>query len=180
MATVDLKIEGVAELQEKLFSIAGAVAGQKALIAAARIAMRPVLEAARQNAPRDTGVLADSIYLASARPTANGSIVASAGLRVKKSAHYRSLVKGARKRHIKGLGKSSKQHLKRTSAHWRWHFVELGTSKMRARPFLRPALEANKDKVLDRLKTELRRQVNLAAKRKSRNAGSSLPPTGGE
>ena len=177
MATVDLKLEGVAELQEKLFAIAGAMAGRKQLIAAARIAMRPVLEAARQNAPRDTGILADSIYLASARPDTNGNIVASAGLRVKKSQGYRTLVKGAKKRHIRGLSPQSKKTLKKTSAHWRWHFVELGTSKMRARPFLRPALEANKDKVLDRLKTELRRQVNLATKRRAKSLGETLPPT---
>lgn len=174
---IELKISGLNELQEKLFSIAGAMAGRKQLLAAARIAMRPVLEAARQRAPRDTGVLADSIYLASARPDGNGNIVASAGLRIKKSAHYRGLVKGAKKRVLKQLNPQSKATLRKSSAHWRWHFVEMGTSKMRARPFLRPALEAHKDTVVSILTKELRRQVNLAAKRRARSMGPKLPPT---
>ena len=176
---MEIKLEGLAELQEKLLSLAGSVAGRKSLVGAARAAMVPVLEAARQNAPRDTGVLGDSIYIASARPDTSGNIVASAGLLVKKSSQYKSFIKGTKKRILGKLPKGAKRRLNRTSAHWRWHFVELGTSKMRARPFLRPALEANKDKVLQILVEQLRKRVNLAAKRRAKSAGPALPPTGG-
>lgn len=36
-----------------------------------------------------------------------------------------------------------------------WRFLELGTEKMRARPFLRPALEQNSQDVYDKLAAEL-------------------------
>lgn len=41
-----------------------------------------------------------------------------------------------------------------------WRFLEFGTSKMAARPFMRPALETNVDKATDAIVTELRRQLD--------------------
>lgn len=41
-----------------------------------------------------------------------------------------------------------------------WRFLEFGTSKMAARPFMRPALESNVDKATDAIVTELNRQLD--------------------
>jgi HK97 gp10 family phage protein len=41
-----------------------------------------------------------------------------------------------------------------------WRFLEFGTSKMAARPFMRPALESNVDKATDAIVTELKRQLD--------------------
>lgn len=44
-----------------------------------------------------------------------------------------------------------------------WRFVELGTQHMRARPFLRPALENNSQAVSDRLVSELNKALDEQA-----------------
>lgn len=40
------------------------------------------------------------------------------------------------------------------------HFLELGTSKQSASPFIRPAFDANKDKVVEILTGEIRKQID--------------------
>lgn len=40
------------------------------------------------------------------------------------------------------------------------HLLELGTSKMAARPFLRPAFDANKDKVVEILTGQIRKSID--------------------
>lgn len=45
-------------------------------------------------------------------------------------------------------------------------FVELGTSKMPARPWLRPAFEASKDEVLREIGAQLRERLERIAKRR--------------
>lgn len=43
---------------------------------------------------------------------------------------------------------------------WYWRLLELGTEKMRARPFLRPALENNSQSVADNLTRELSKALD--------------------
>lgn len=47
---------------------------------------------------------------------------------------------------------------------WYWRFVEFGTRKMRARPFLRPALEAKRREAVQAMKDKLSERVELEAK----------------
>ena len=61
-------------------------------------------------------------------------------------------------------------HLARRWGHWRWHFAEGGTSTKAARPFLRPALDANAAKVVGELKDELRKAIDRVLKRRAKNA----------
>lgn len=51
-------------------------------------------------------------------------------------------------------------------------FVELGTYKMPARPWLRPAFEASEDAMLRTLSDEMRRRIDKIAKRRA--AGKRL------
>ena len=46
------------------------------------------------------------------------------------------------------------------------HFVEFGTVKQAAQPYLRPAWEANKQKVLDDLSTNLWKEIEKSVARK--------------
>jgi len=50
------------------------------------------------------------------------------------------------------------------------HLVEFGTSKMAARPFLRPAWDANKERVLAAIGKELWASIEKAARRLARKA----------
>ncbi|CCD29896.1 Phage protein, HK97 gp10 family [Candidatus Glomeribacter gigasporarum BEG34] len=44
-----------------------------------------------------------------------------------------------------------------------WRFVEFGTVKMAARPFLRPAFETKKQQAADTIKAQLRKRIEQAA-----------------
>lgn len=46
-----------------------------------------------------------------------------------------------------------------------WRFVEFGTRKMAARPFLRPALEAKRYEAADAIKSRLAKRIELEAKK---------------
>lgn len=43
-----------------------------------------------------------------------------------------------------------------------WRFLEFGTEKMAARPFMRPALESNVERATDAIVAELKRQLDEA------------------
>lgn len=140
-----MKVEGLAALEAKLTEL-GAELGQKVLAAAARRAMRPVLEEAQRLAPKDTGALRDAIKLSSGKPN-GGETVAVAGLRIGRS-------KGAKDG---GLPAAA-----------RWHFAEFGTAQRAATPFLRPALDSQASRVVEELKTELAKGIKRALARKAR------------
>ena len=146
-----MKIEGLKDLHDQLEGL-GAVLAAKVLAVAARKAFAPVLEDARNRVPVDTGLLRDGIRIQVQRPKSGDSVV-RVGLRI-------AAVKGAKK-----LGRRT------ASPHWRWHFVELGTSKMSARPFLRPALDGNAGAVVNNLKAELAAGIRRALRRKARGSG---------
>lgn len=46
------------------------------------------------------------------------------------------------------------------SSVWYWRFLEFGTSKMQAQPFMRPALESKAEAATDAIVTELNRQLD--------------------
>lgn len=149
--------EGLKGLEEELVAL-GAKEGQKVLRAAARKAFAPVLEEARAKAPRDTGLLAENIVIVTQAPK-EGDGVVNVGLRIRKSKETRI------SKH--GTSKDGTQRMA-TSPHWRWHFVEGGTSKTAARPFLRPALDNNADKVVSNLRGELRKAIDRVLKKRKK------------
>lgn len=51
---------------------------------------------------------------------------------------------------------------------WYWRFVEFGTQKMRARPFLRPALEAKRREAGQAMKDRLSQRIEMEANKLSR------------
>jgi HK97 gp10 family phage protein len=50
---------------------------------------------------------------------------------------------------------------------WYWRFVEFGTRKMRARPFLRPALEAKRREAGQAMKDRLSERIEMEASKLS-------------
>jgi HK97 gp10 family phage protein len=50
---------------------------------------------------------------------------------------------------------------------WYWKFLEFGTAKMAARPFMRPAFEAKKKEALDRIKEYLAARIEKEAAKRS-------------
>lgn len=148
---ITLKMEGLEGVKEAIRELGPKLSG-RALRAAARKSFAPVLERARQLAPVDTGLLRESIVLESrvGKGGTSADAVVVVGLRIR-------AVRGAAK-----LGRKTK------SAHWRWHFPELGTAKQAARPFLRPALDENAQQVVDEFTRMARKQLEAALRKRAK------------
>jgi HK97 gp10 family phage protein len=149
--------EGLRALQDELVAL-GANEGRRTLQRAARKAFAPVLAAALAKAPVDSGLTKDNLRIATQKPQGGDSVVL-VGLKVAKSKEKRT------SKH--GKGKAPKQA---TSPHWRWHFIEGGTASQPARPFLRPALDANAEAVVADLRTQLRKEIDRVVRKRAKAA----------
>ena len=153
-----LSLRGLEGLRDQLAAVEAELAA-KALGAALREAFKPVLATAKALAPKWSGALADSLVIAATRPT-SGDLVVAAGIKIGSSKLSKQAAMAAA---VFGEGQSAELPPAR-----RWHWIELGTIKMAAHPFLRPALDANAQAVLDSLKELLRKKIEQALKRKGR------------
>jgi HK97 gp10 family phage protein len=143
-----LQVRGLDVLKARFATLKAETAAE-VVAQAARKAFEPVLAAARSGAPVDTGLLRDSLKLQVVRPKGGGAVV-QVGLKVTSGP-------GSQKPGRKALPPSR-----------RWHFVEFGTRKMAAHPFLRPALESNAQAVLDILRGELAKGIARAVRQGSK------------
>ena len=142
---VTFNVSGFDVLEAQLLEL-GAELALKTLAAAARKAFKPVLDAAIGRVPVKSGALRDSIKITVKKPK-EGDAVVVVGLKIGKAAEYKT-------------GELAPAR--------RWHFIELGTSKYAAHPFLRPALDGQAPEVLDSLKTEIAAAIERAVKRKAK------------
>jgi HK97 gp10 family phage protein len=135
---------GFKELENALLELPKAV-GKKVLREALKKAAQPVVWDAQRNVPVLTGELLGSIDI---RATLS-------------------------KRQRRGRAKAGDVEMF-IGPSWpkgaHGHLVEFGTSKMAARPFLRPAWDANKNGVLASIGRELWIAIDKAAKRLARKA----------
>ena len=82
--------------------------------------------------------------------------------------HIRELSSGGRQtfyvmvRHGKKYQKQGKRGTLSQDA-WYWRFLEFGTRKMAARPFLRPALESRRTQAVGAIKERLRQRIEIEA-----------------
>lgn len=141
-------LEGVAELTAKLTDLGVKVAA-KELRGSVKAALKVVLVKARASIPIGT----------EPHKTYRGQLVspgfAARSLAIKTSLNKRTGTVTAR------LGVSK-------DAYYALQFVELGTAKMPARPWLLPAFVSSEDAMLQGLAAEMRKRVErIAAKRAS-------------
>jgi len=154
VSSVQLKLEGFRELQEQLEKLKGLTA-RKVLASAAGAAMKPVLEGAREKVPVESGALRDSLRLAVRTQVEGAATAVEAGV-------------SARRGKVSGEIEIAEGLFEKLTMHWagwRWHFAELGTSRQRAHPFLRPAMDERKETVLAILKDRLTRGIQRALAR---------------
>lgn len=123
----------LAALEKRLNDVVDKVA-KKALRGAVRKGMNKVRKVARENAPKDTGLLDENFALMTR--TRMSEVIAKIGIRG-----------GAREN---------------DTTPFYFRFVELGTKDMQAKPFLRPALENNAQAVLDTVVEELKTALDKA------------------
>ena len=135
-----IRVEGLRELARRIAQFPRKIQ-RRALYSALHRGGVPIRDEARRLAPvlmipdarRRAGTLARAIRTMSRRP--HGRFAAAVGVGV------RRLSRAQMRKFKKGAGKSGAAN---PDDPFYWRFVEFGTSKMGARPFLRPAFESRK------------------------------------
>jgi len=122
-----------------------------------------VRNAARSQAPVRSGALRNNIALSRDRnPQRSGAAERyRVGVRGGAEIPYTDNKKNRR------AGRVGKTYTPDGSTYY-WRFIEFGTEKMSARPFLRPAFESSKEQALAEIVTELGRGIHKAAKKVAR------------
>jgi len=162
MTDIELKVDGLKELNRKLEQFT--VKTQKSMITSAlRAAAKPIQAAAKQNAQRtrhpSSGALSQSIGIKAKRLRGSAAVSSLwvAPIRTDKSAvsQYAGFYGGA-----------SVSSVNAGIRHG--HLVELGTKHSAARPWLRPALDQNKDRAVSIFKTTLAKRIDREVRKINR------------
>ncbi|WP_035060605.1 HK97-gp10 family putative phage morphogenesis protein [Andreprevotia chitinilytica] len=147
------KIHGLAELTAKLNSLSDK-AGKKAVQKALGAGAKPIVKEIRRRVPKDTGFLRKQINARKSR----SKLLVQIGVRLALKPVRGD--KGAYRIHQRAKI-SPAGRLQNANAFY-WYYLEFGTSKMAAQPFMQPGFDAKKDDALDAIVDSLRRDVNEA------------------
>ena len=159
---MQVKILGLEQLKKALNQLPIEIQ-QKALRSAVSASAKVVVDAAIAKAPAgDTGNLKKAIYRYRSRSgSGTGRETYLVGVRKGKKAYANT----ARNRRLNRVGKN---YTVQGEAYY-WRFLEFGTAKMQAKPFMRPAFEGSKSRILDVMKERLGKaiqdQANKLAKK---------------
>lgn len=142
-----VRIDGLKELSAKLRALGETVAARN-LRGAAKDAMQPVEQVAHATVPVGTEL----------HKTYKGRTVTPGFLQ--RSIRRAAFAKRRSKNEVRAVVGVARE------AFYGLAFVERGTSKMPARPWLVPAFESTKGQVLDKFKRSLASRIERAAKKK--------------
>jgi HK97 gp10 family phage protein len=153
-----IKVEGLKELQEALKALPAEIQ-KRPLRSAVSAGAKVIVDEAKRRAPQgETGNLRKALYRYRSRSqSGTGKETFLVGVRKGKK-QYADTAKNRR------LSRVGKKYTVEGEAFY-WRFLEFGTSKMAARPFLRPAFESKKMEALDTIKKKLAEAIDRTAKR---------------
>ena len=142
-----MKLDGLDEIIRNMEAIKEDLKGDP-LRASLRKGLTPIVDQAKSLAPVDTGRLQDAIKT---RPLPADDIPSGF------SDGQELFVLSSRKKDPDAPDNA-----------WYWHFVEFGTEKMPARPFLAPAFDSKRQDALQAFVTEMQAQLEKNVKRINR------------
>lgn len=148
MSTTKVRVEGLAELRKVLLELPKEL-HKGPLRSAISAGAKVIQDQAIANAPQDTGTLKRAIFRT--RAPENSSAVQEAAV-----VGVRSGKKFQAKR-TKGGGMTANRDA------FYWRFLEFGTSKMPARPFMRPAFDSMKERAVEAIRERLAAAIQRAA-----------------
>jgi HK97 gp10 family phage protein len=154
---MEIKLVGFSELQKRLQEFGPKVAAneQRNATRAAAVVFR---DAVRMAAPVRTGLLKANIIVNKRRST-EGRFVVKYGVRIKAvKQKYGNTSANRRNRRV-----GKRFEVEGPAFYGR--FIEYGTSKMRAQPFMRPAFGSNVDKAIEAFRMRMAKGVEDAAKK---------------
>lgn len=157
-APISLKIEGLKPYLKAMQSLKGS-AQRRVLRKAITDATKPVLKTAKAKAPKDSGLLRKSLGRKTVTLKKRATVIGMVGPRTgfKKEVTVR---RSARKPSVEIRDPNRYAHL-----------VEFGTSHSAARPFLRPAWDANLSKVKTIMTKRMGKEIEIEAAKAAKKAG---------
>lgn len=156
MARTVVRVEGLRELGQAMQALGSEVSG-KIAHAMVSAAARLVRDEAKKLAPEDTGFLKQNIIVKKLRKSET-SLTSEYGMGVRK---YKR--KYADTRFNRRKGQAGKTYELDDAYYWR--YLEFGTVKMAARPFIRPAFDNNRMRAIEVMKATGQRRIMAAAKK---------------
>jgi HK97 gp10 family phage protein len=153
---MDVKIEGLKELDAAIRQMTDNVQG-RLLRQAANAGAQVIRKEARAKAPKDTGLLRKNIVVGrSRRQSAKGKETYNVFLKKEK----RTFADTKANRRKNRVGK--KYEVDGPAFYGK--FIEMGTSKMPARPFLRPALEGKRGEAIAAFREKMAEGIRKLSK----------------
>jgi len=152
-----VEVQGLSELADALRALPKELSGHRGgpLAVGLRKAANVIKDEAKAKAPVKTGLLKKNIIVrrdSKLPPGVNEMFEVRVKAVKKKRADN---VRNRRKRIV-----GNKYDAEGSAFYWR--FLEFGTKKMKARPFMRPAFEAKKEAALQTFTTELAKAIDKA------------------
>lgn len=161
MADEFMYVSGLKELAAAMRELPERVA-RNALRAAVNAGATVIKKKVRLSAPKDTGFLKEEIHQKHIRKESNAhQQTYYVGVRIYKI-KYSNTKFNRRKGRITQAGESLKTYDQNGAFYWR--YLEFGTSKMAARPFLRPAFEQGKEDAVTAIAKRLDERIQKHAK----------------
>jgi HK97 gp10 family phage protein len=163
---VSVKVEGLKELQAALAELSKATQRntiRRSLISAAK----PFVDRAKTLVPVDTGDLKNAIVAGGKIEAAGKAEYAEVKRSGGSDADALAAMRTARR---SGKGSEIVIYAGVQKLAWYAHFVEFGTEKKQARPFIRPAWDAEKDNMMEAIKRDLKANIDKAVARAARKA----------
>jgi len=163
---VEIKVTGLREIERQLKEL-GSKTGTKILRASMLAANKPILEQAKSNVAGISGgsgalhkSMGDRFYAGKA-PADGLFDVPSMGGRF-------SVITAPMKKNRTAVALYNLVYKRKRRGIFHGHFLEFGTEKIKARPFLKPALDSKGPGAVQSLADELRKRIakQLAANRK--------------
>jgi HK97 gp10 family phage protein len=158
---ITVQITGLKELQNALNQLPKEIQGRP-LRSAVSAAAKVIVDDVKARVPvGETGNLKTAVYrYRSRRNSATGRETFFVGIRQGK-AQFKDTAYNRRK------GRVGKSYKTQGEAYY-WRFLEFGTAKMAAKPFLRPAFESSKSKAVEVIKQRLGKAIETQAKKLAR------------
>ena len=162
---MEVRVDGLAELGEALKQFPE-VLGKKYLRKATFLAAQVIEQDAITHAPVRTGNMKDAIAIFKRKDDPSTAHYAIGVRKIKLNRKMKNVFRIVRRAGMK-LGIQGDAYY--------WRFVEFGTAKMPAHPFLRPAFEAQKMAAIEKFRTSLADGVQAAAKEVAKQQLTALP-----
>lgn len=154
--SVTVKLEGFAELAAALRELPERVA-RNGLRAAVNAGATVIKKEAMARAPEDTGALRANMYQKQRREE-SGPMVQTFYVGVRSG-----VAKYAKSAANRRAGTAGKPYRNAGSTFY-WRFLEFGTSKLPARPFMRPAFELRKNDAVEAIGKKLDERIQKHAR----------------